>query len=206
MSEQSEIKPWEKFITCPHCQERVAITVSLDLNSPRPTTHVEHPAATALDVFTTQEQAILRTAEDTGLLTAYVTAYNFHNPQGTLTEKTKYRSLLLFFKLAAAKRVPQFVVMSFNAEFGGRLFFHAANGVVSVTSDGKIRAFVPQRVVAGERVGKMGGGSGIATRMPADEATFHQWVRTKNGYVVGRGLFFDELQKKSRGEFVSVNL
>lgn|SRR5262245_456654 len=197
-----ETKPWLKHIQCPHCHQDIDINLGIDINA----VTVGGTKKETQTRYSGEETAILNDAEATGILEAFREAWNAHNIQSPLIHASSVGDAFLkYLKLAVPKRVPSFVIETYVKEFPGHLFFTAAQGVVSVISDGRLRAFFPQLFALGAKIGRLGSnGGGITGRLPADEARFSEWIRTKHGYVVGHGLFFEAMQKRSRGEFVDI--
>jgi hypothetical protein len=205
------LRPWKKHIECPHCHKRLKLNFKLKLNEVLlDSGDAEAGKDRDESRFLPDELRLIRQAQETGMLEAFKDAWNTNNLQSPLSyEKSVSKAFLQYLKLATTKRVPSFVLNAFYKEFPGQLAFNGANGVVAVISDGKLCAFFPQKLVVGGKLGKIGGGQSTASfgaKLPVNENALNEWIRTKHGYVAGRGLYFEAMQMRSRGDFADVSL
>lgn len=87
----------------------------------------------------------------------------------------------------------------------GFITVYSAQQVALVTVDGEPKLFTPVRLLRGERV-RLSANAQVRLRIRAKEESIEHWIRTRNGYVVGRGELFNELARKRPGEFANTGV
>jgi hypothetical protein len=193
-----------KIMICPHCQGevRVGLKVQLigELQAPKAGTPT-HDAAVS-KALTDSEAEALRQAEQTGLLSAFSEALlGGRRPEQLPSDHSHL--FLLFFKKATPKAIPQFALKHYIREFSpAQIEVWGAEGVAAILADRVIKAFVPYKLLRGQEIKSLGGHG--KARMNVNEEEFSAWVRTKHGYIVGKGAFFNAMQQKSRGDFAKL--
>jgi hypothetical protein len=69
-----------------------------------------------------------------------------------------------------------------------------------VLADGRMRGFVPNELLIGHAI-KGVGNHAVKARTMVTVEPLAEWVRTRFGYVVGHGPFYEELCQRSYGDF-----
>lgn len=108
--------------------------------------------------------------------------------------------LLVWLKTATLVSVPRLALRRLASEFGGVIEVYHAQGIAAIVSDGVVRSFAPIYLLRGELV-RAAKGSRISVKTQANDAQMDTWIRTKHGYVVGTGAYFNEMKRKSAGSF-----
>lgn len=78
------------------------------------------------------------------------------------------------------------------------LRFQHAFQIIAVIVDDKLRSFIPTHLLEG-RTHRIGN---TTTRSDASMGQFVAWVKTRHGYVVGKGYLYEEMKRQSAGSFV----
>jgi hypothetical protein len=135
-------------------------------------------------------------AERAGMLEAYGNV--FKHAHGTVPSNLP-RSFIGWSRQLRPKRIASEVLNYLKDEFGGFISFKSAQSIGAIISDGEIVHLVPCQLIGDAPVG------GAVIRQTGDQLVVNvqQWVRTKYGYVAGKGVFADSLRKKSVGEFAN---
>jgi hypothetical protein len=203
----NDLPPWQRYIACPHCGERISVELNVRLINVRPADSLdENGSDQKAQSFQEYEQRILDLAKQHDIIRGFVDAWNTHNIEGPLNnDYVSSRAFLGFLRRATPKRVPQFVLDTYCKQFPGRLTFVAHNGVIAVCSNGTLCGFFPVRFITREKVNAIGSGFDPVS-LPATERQLEEWIRTKHGYVIGRGPFFEAMQRRSKGEFMDISL
>jgi len=196
-----EIQQRAKRVVCPHCYGELVVHFTLEIvDIVAPTADSEQKPGHWSDGLSEEEVKLITESTATGILGAFDQAVR--RTRGGEAPKNMERFLLTFFKTARPVSVPMFVLRYFIEEFApARIVFWAAQGIAVVLADELVKAFVPFDFVRGKSVKSAGGNSAIKARLPVDQEAFSEWVRTRFGYVIGKGAFFRNMQKRSLGEF-----
>lgn len=189
-----------KPFTCPHCGQEATVEIAISVGDVKPYAYdSETPEYNWKDTLTGQENEVLSQAETYGILAAFDQAVS--RLPANSRPKNSAKFFLAFLKTATQKKVPQFVLDAINAEFGWKqVRIVGANGILCAILGGEIRLFFPLVLAAGAPVRSITSGN-LKGRIPADEGGIGEWVRTRYGYVIGNGAFFDAMRKRSLGEF-----
>jgi hypothetical protein len=75
-----------------------------------------------------------------------------------------------------------------------------SQGIVMVLANHEPKLFVPDVYTRTPTWQKKKVGA-LPVTMPPPTNLLREWIRTRNGYVEGKGLLFDELKRKSAGGF-----
>jgi hypothetical protein len=107
--------------------------------------------------------------------------------------------------LAAAVpcHLPRFALDEFIGEFGSsKIEYLQAHGIGMVLAGRKIRRFLPNRVIHGQRI-QTGTArtTALRVRSAGTPEALEQWTRSRYGYVLGGGAMADALREKSFGAF-----
>ena len=109
----------------------------------------------------------------------------------------RYRA---FLKTAVLKMLPPFARRHFSEEFGTTdIKLWSAQGIGVVTADDIIRVFIPTDMLMQKSTSTIDGK--VQATLEPNPEEFAGWIRTKFGYVVGKGEAFENMRKKSIGEF-----
>jgi hypothetical protein len=187
----------KKRLICPHCGEEIALALSWEA---RAETFEQHElAGDWRHGLTANQIAVAESAEKAGALKALEEA-NGTTPN--CKPKSFHRFFVTFLQTARPRAIPKSVLDKLISEFGGLIECWSAQGVLGVTSDGTLRAFLPLEMACGASIRGFGSGGGIKGRLKADSSEVWTWLRTRNGYIpAGCSLFMKDIRKKSFGEF-----
>lgn len=181
----------KKYASCPHCGKNVLIRIEAGLYAAEELGQVpwEETLPAAL-------RAVLRTARDSGLLAAFEEALA-RRPGDNPPPAQRPKFFVTWLRTMVTKRVPGPALRTFVEQFGGQIVVWGAQGLLGVTSNGKLVGFVPQEAVLGTTAPR--GKHRVA--VPASEGALREWVKTRYGYVPAGGMLLDELRRHSIGEF-----
>lgn len=189
--------------TCPHC--RVAIQLQLEIKIIGVQVLPSHiaPAEDSQQVKGTrmaQEYYISQLRED-GVVKAFEEALSVANAESMPNDIVG--ALLAYLNGATQiEKVPRFVLHEFAREFPRHFVtFWQYNGIVGVKAGRELRWFVPAYYINGRNSNTKGKGGGLRLRTEPRPAQVQEWVKTRNGYVVGRGALHAELSGKRAGHF-----
>lgn len=194
-----------KTMICPHCQGTVDVMVQIglagDLLPARDGTGTRPGAAPETSGRSGSETAFLEDSKKNGVFTAFEEAMRAGRPSANLPVDAS-GLFLLFFQKATRKAIPYFALEQYKREFRpAQIEVWGAEGVAAILADTFVKAFVPYSLLRGSQVKSLSGK--LKARADIDEEKLVEWIRTKHGYVVGRGAFFEAMQKKSRGDFAN---
>jgi|SRR6185369_4209678 len=198
---------WRNSITgvCPKCSEPLTVRVKLTGSFiQRDTQERTPPKAQQSARPQSQIDADERFIEDaraSGMLAAFEECVQQLNERQRPSNTGEF--LLTVLRTYGEKVVPRAVLERYKSEFGGRIDFWSAQGVIVVLSDRIVRAFVPHHLIFGAAIrdarGKARGTLGT------DEQRFDLWVRGKHGYVPADAkIFADAMAQRTRGDFAKV--
>lgn len=195
MSEESNKRTIRR---CPHCDGLIAVYSEISVQPEDEKDRLDWRTGLAREQI-----ELVETAERTGIMKAFGEAMVEAKKGGI--PKLPQRFFLEFLKTAVPRIVPQVCIDELNSVLGGEtLQIYGTQGIAMIIAAGELRWFVPYDLLRGKALG----GAGIISRsgasrkrLPLDEMAFSQWIRTRHGYVAGRGLFFDAMKKKSIGDY-----
>jgi hypothetical protein len=204
--------PRAKTFQCPHCDAKLQFKVQVgvygvfEINENNELVPKPPPKpAPAKDRFTRQERALLESLREAGLYTAFEAA-----ARASLYTNAKdmERYLLTFLQSAVPVKTPQFAIRQClpEDEATGDLELWQLNTVTAVIADGEIRAFFPVDLIKGRPLRTKLQSNGKTITAEKETITVSDWVRTRNGYVAGRGLLFKELRGKAAGAFANTGI
>ena len=181
---------------CPHCGTIIAVQVEIT-DVTEFTDAPTEPNWWKVGL-TTEQLQIVENARAKGMLDAL---QSIIKQMPNTRPKSIERFLISVLKTSVVKRIPEFALNIFIAEFGGLISFYSAQGVGIVASDGIIRMFCPISLVAGASLRGFGVG-GAKRRLSAEAGPLRDWLRTRSGYVpISSPMFIDELHRRSIGDF-----
>ncbi len=183
----------EKTLTCPHCHEPIHVVVRTQVVEAVRVIERRGKEDGRLGLTPEKTQA-LEVAKEAGLITAFEAAVN-RRKNGT-TPKNIERYFLTFLDKARPVKVPGFVLKKAMQIFPDtRIEIRASDGIAALLTDGVIRGFVPQATLMGTTIS----GSNMRTSVRLEEV--EEWIRTRWGFVAGKGFLFAELQQSCFGGF-----
>ncbi len=193
MKEPIGSKTRERTIECPHCGKAIRLAIR---------TEIVEVAASGEQVdwrtgISELEQQAVQFAKDSGIFAAFSEVVR-RVKSATLPQRME-KYWLNFLKSVRHKAASKFALDCLSKEFGGaRIQVLALDQIGMVLADGIIRAFIPSEIVEGRKIAARGKAK---ARLPFDEGAFSDWIRTRFGYVAGKGAMFEALQQKSIGAF-----
>jgi len=139
---------------------------------------------------------MLESAKDAGMLDAIdecITKAHLQRPGNLL------KFLFDFLSTSRPCKIPNLALNAFAAEFQGRISSWSGLGLVAILSEGTVKRFMPIKFLLGspikDNTGKIKG------RFSVPEPEMVQWIRTRFGYVAGKGDYFNSMQLRSKGAF-----
>jgi hypothetical protein len=204
-----------RSFVCPTCGDHLQFLVSVLVKGVHSTPTADEiatrdgqplPAKKITKVVMTKavrdDSAAVQQAKADGTWDAYVTAIKAAYPQQQPKDLSDYFDQWL--KAATRLRTPQFAIRSCLPveDREGNLELWVFSSLAAVVVDGRLKTFIPYQLVKGEPLpdSLALGGNGIERRK-ASSADLAIWVKTRNGYVAGKGLLFNELKGKRAGQF-----
>lgn len=196
-----EGKERERHFRCPHCEKEIVVhvqTVVQQVTVPVADDDPDHPwkfNATASHI------ALVEDARRSGLMEAFGQAAKDMNVDGSIPRVIE-KTFLNFVRYAQLFNVPGAALVAIQRDFPGskKVEIWQASGIAAISVDGVVRRFAPLRHVRilsfPQPRSRMA--DQVVRRNQADAGT---WMRTRWGYVVGKGAFFEEMQKKFLGEW-----
>lgn len=190
---------------CPKCHTHLQFMVRVSVIGVRESMTAEEyvarrPGETPpKNMLSSAEQQVIEEARAAGVLDAFAAAVKVKTPPVPANVE---KFFIFFLNTATKMKAPQFAVRMClpDDEAAGDLEMWSSQGVVAVTSDGVFKTFLPKWIVDGKPNPKLEMQGGKPRVVPAD-TSLKVWVRTRNGYVVGRGLLFNELRGRAAGDF-----
>jgi DNA-directed RNA polymerase subunit RPC12/RpoP len=201
MAEESpEVKPRGPrgpVIACPKCDHRFMVNVRVEVSDLMLTEDGLQLSPTR--TLTDAERKFMEEAREARLFEPFAKAVEL--AKAGQVPRDMERFFMTVMKTAAARKVPPFALERFRREYPrSRIDFWVSQGIGILLADGAIRQFVPADLVTGRTIKSLGGDS-VKTKTNATPEGLEEWTRTRFGYVVGRGAFFDALRQKSIGAF-----
>lgn len=202
------IEKESRAFACPCCGERLKFVTSVHINGVRKESEWragdEMPSTPPKKaIFTDEELAYLAHNKETGAFTAFEKAVELSNC--TKPNNLERAFINLPKVLTRYKKAPQAALqILLPAEERGKaglLELWKCGYVEVICRDGEVVAFLPVGMtITGEASGKINF-TGKQESMPVET-----WVKTRFGYVAGKGLLFNELRQKSYGAFALSDL
>jgi hypothetical protein len=148
------------------------------------------------------DSTAVQQAKTDGTWDAYVTAIKAAYPQQQPKDLSEFFDKWL--NAATRLRTPQFAIRSCLPveDRDGDLELWVFSSLAAVVVNGRLKTFVPYQLVKGEPLpDSLALSSNGIERRKASSADLAIWVKTRNGYVAGKGLLFNELKGKRAGQF-----
>lgn len=165
---------------CPHCREIVTVAFRAFL---------EGVAVTNVSPETYREglppvdRLMLESADKSGVLIGFRDAYSRLNQ--IADKKVNFdRAFLAWLKRAAQAKLPSDELAAIASLYGGRIEVYQLNSLAGVVANGYLKGFVPYMSLKTK-----------AARMPLErQQILGEWLRSKHGYIVGKGAFFQAMR------------
>lgn len=206
--QESTVQTPEFLYGCPHCGQGIRVFMSTKLRKtsdpvPLERDPVRRAAFKELQQAKTEFQPadleLIERFKADGLFEPFATAVKAQS--GVHQPASMERFLLLFLEKARAVAVPQFALEKFRNDFPrSTITVLSSDGVCAVLANGVIRLFLPSKLVKGLKIKSINTGA-VKGRTLAPEQEFQEWIRTRNGYVAGKGAMFTELVGRQPGHF-----
>lgn len=197
---------------CPNCHVHLQFRVRLNVVGVQQTPTGEEAAARDGRPFegkTTparaiEEEQLLADLESSGLLAAFSDALDKAVVPSKPSDTPSY--MLSWLNLATkVKLSPPMVSKLYRLYPSSRIEVFAAQYIAAVVVEGRVRAFYPYSLLKGQSVDKLTP-SGMEITKTKDRMTTEIWHRSKFGYVTGRGAYFSEMKKHSKGAFANTGI
>lgn len=202
-----------KAFICPHCNTHLQFLVRVQVVGVHETLDGEDYAAARAAKTVAQKTPkkklpieIVEQAKKAGVFDKFTATVKIASPYNVPIDLERY--FLTWFTRATKVKTPQFAIRPLlpEGEREGSLEVWAFQSIAAVVKDGRLHSFLPYQFVQGRDV--------PTTLTQADEAiqaapstlTLPVWIKTRNGYVAGKGLLFHELKGKAAGAFATTGL
>lgn len=204
--ELTEIKPiytdpHASTFQCPCCHARLQFKLKVNVFGVYELGDADVPVIRrpSKDRLTVEERELVESLKEKGVLTAFEAAVKASPANNA---KDIERFLLTFLQRAVPVKTPQFAIRQClpAGESFGDLELWQLNKVVAVIADGEFRAFFPDDLIKGKPLKSLNGNGGTL-RATTEQVDLVTWVKTRHGYVSGRGAFFGEMRKRAAGNF-----
>lgn len=191
----------DSFLTntfnCPHCHTLLKLHLRIEVLEVLMVGDPSAPAQIARDDRTSplasEQLALVESFKSTGLLDAFeqavITAHPQHRP------RRLDRFLITWLATAQPRRLRREALQQLMKEYPGeRIEIWSAQGIIAIIVGGRIRQFVPLKVIFSEPT----------RRLATDHSKVHpeqttnsltRWIKTRHGYVSGKGEFFEDLRR-----------
>jgi hypothetical protein len=190
------------IIECPHCQSLIELKTQmhLELTGVALSAGDDAPQEEWRKTLTPEQRQMLDGLKANGTIEAF-TAVLKETRLPEQMPKNAERFFLNWLRKAGAKAIPQHAMDYLTVKFNqARIEFWAAEGVGCVIADRAMKRFVPYNLVNGTAVVGLNGNKNRRTETGIEELNTW-WVRTRYGFVAGKGALFQTLKVKSIGEF-----
>lgn len=201
MSESMDPNGPFRIAQCPSCLGHIKVRYALDVEvvaaSANAPARERVPFRETLD---DRVRSMLTMAEGCGILSAYEFVLHRcgNNPPNDPAKHADYldQQFVEWMKKASPKQAPRTVLDHYMARYPGtHVVFVGANGVLGVTCDRQIRAFLPMSAAGLQKR------FNPVAQLSPDHA-FMEWTKLRYGYVAGKGCMFEELRNRVRGDVV----
>lgn len=191
----------------PHCNEYIRVTIDVEARplyrsgtsaSSGTATTNGVPKAEEAQGLTEGQREALEVARSSGLLEAFDAVVRWVRAKegGKSVPNDMEAFFLKFWAKVQPRQVPRPVLNLFIDAFPSKqIILWSADRIVAVCADGVIRCFIDQALVLGKRI------EGTSVKVGSDEKTCAEWIRTRFGFVSGKGALLEEMRQKSLGGF-----
>ncbi len=149
------------------------------------------------EALTAEEDTVYKHWEGTALLQAFYAAILAHLGTQPVKPYRRFKQFQRWLEMAVEISLPPTEAYILKEEFGKSAKFFHTNGVIAIVVDDEIQTFMPKALAYGEQMPTQLSTEGRPTPAP----TMEVWIRTKYGYVAGKGVFLTALRLESRGSY-----
>jgi hypothetical protein len=194
-----------KPTACPHCGGPIEVTLTFAIAAVAAGTPGPRGTRTWEDNLTPAQREVLAECRAAGVVDAFAAAVEHMPQQSRPADPALY--LITWLAKAGPRVVPLFALDVLKERFPRQRFtVYAADGIAAVLAEGVLLGFVPVHLVVGRAVKGLAKNRMIKGRLPAEPGPLEAWVRTRFGYVAGRGVMLEVLQQRSYGDFAHPGL
>lgn len=139
---EKPLPPKNKVFPCPHCGKAMVISVRTEIQE---VSALEDGNVNWEHGLSEDQKKLFAEVKEGSLFSMFVNAVQI--AKANQIPKSCERFFLGFLPSCAQKSTPGFILNYFRKELTGRIEFFAGNGVCAVTTDGHVRAFIPQSFI-----------------------------------------------------------
>lgn len=205
------IEKESKSFVCPHCQTHLQFLVRVQVTGVHETLDGEQYAIVKArkPPIPKREKtpiAIVEQAKEAGVFDKFTATAETASPHNVPIDLEKY--FLTWFMRATKVRTPQFAIRICLPvdEREGALELWAFQSIAAVVKDGRLHSFLPYQFVQGRDIPTTLVHADKGIQATPSTLTLPIWIKTRNGYVVGKGMLFNELKGKAAGAFANTGV
>ena len=206
-----------KQFNCPHCQTELRFTTAVQIknvkkvpsqevnnvlhcqDSVEPVKPIVAPKS-PIKKLSPQEQELISQVEGFGIIEAFQYAYEQCDTHPT--PKNIYKSFVSFLRTATLWDLPPYDLRKLlpnDMVCASVAAYRNTAGITCILGDGEFKAFVPTKLIQRKRI------KPLTSNLQNQAITPEDWVRTKNGYVLGSSVMFHELIGRTAGSFATAS-
>jgi hypothetical protein len=195
-----------KSFTCPNCHVHLQFLLRVHVVGVHETlTGDEHRAIQANAPMPKEKPKILivEQAKETGVFQKFTGTVKIAQPYNIPADLERY--FLTWLTRATKVKTPQFAIRPCldAAEREGRLELWVFQSTAAVVKNDYLHSFLPYQFVQGKELSTTLVSNGQGIQAKNSTLTLPIWVKTRNGYVAGKGMLFQELKGKAAGSFAN---
>jgi hypothetical protein len=208
--EVGETESGSSAFPCPHCGTHLQFKVKTKVVGVYEVALTEEEKKPkrpkTKDPLSPDNRALVETARSAGAIAAFSKALKVDNP-ATPPNTDKY--FITWLKSARRTPSPQFAIrqclLDGDLDAGGDLELWGYQYVAAVLAGGEFKCFLPMSLIKGKPVASLKvNGNGVEAQN--HYSSVDEWIKTKFGYVTGRGLMLTEMRKRAAGSFDTAGL
>lgn len=207
-----------KSFVCPHCQTHLQFLVRVQVMGVHETLEGNQyeqyaivRASKPIDPSSIPKPKklpieIVEKAKELGVYEKFEATLTLATPFNVPNDMERY--FCMWFRRATKIKTPQLAIRPCldAADRSGNLELWAFQNLAAVVKDGYLHSFLPYQFVRGESLPGTLAMSDKGAQPSASSLTLPVWVKTRNGYVAGKGMLFHELKGKAAGAFDNTGL
>lgn len=199
-----------KAFICPHCNTHLQFLVRVQVMGVHETVEGQNYAEDRVAATEAQKTPraklpieIVEKAKELGIYEKFVTTLTLATPFNVPKDLERY--FCMWFQRATKIRTPQLAIRPCldATDRDGNLELWAFQNLAAVVKDGYLHSFLPYQFVKGESLPAT---LAVGEKVAPSALTLPVWVKTRNGYVAGKGLLFQELKGKAAGAFANTGI
>lgn len=196
-----------RAFSCPNCKARIQFLLRVKVYgvkevSPEEDTDTTNRTRMKAEANAEQRE-IVELAKQEGVIEALRQAVE---ASSTSKPRDIEQFFLTFISNATRTSTPEFALRQClvdKTDAKGNLELYTLNGIGAVLADGVFRVFMPTELIQGKPLKRLGVKGGAPTSK--ETTTLEVWVKTRYGYVVGRGAYMSELRRRAIGAFAKAS-